>query len=434
MQLGVNRASKYIEIRSCRVCGNANLTPILNLGVQALTGVFPKHLSEAVPQAPLELIKCTPRAHETVCGLVQLRHSCDPTAMYGANYGYRSGLNDSMVAHLRSKAQRIKSEIDLRAGDLVLDIGSNDSTFLQALWEPGLTAVGIDPTGRKFESYYPSHIQLVPDFFSRDIFQKKFPDRKARVITSFSMFYDLERPFDFLEEVEAVLDDDGVWVFEQSYLPLMIERNSYDTICHEHLEYYALGQILFMVERAGLRIIDVEVNDVNGGSFSLVVAKQKSRYSVNALAIDELLRTEAELGLDGIAIFEKFCERVTAHRDQVRQFLQEAANRKEKILGYGASTKGNVLLQYCNIGPKDLPYIADVNPDKFGSYTPGTQIPIISEQEARRHDPDAFLVLPWHFRDHILRREADFLSSGHKLVFPLPEFEVISDVVNSHHK
>jgi NDP-4-keto-2,6-dideoxyhexose 3-C-methyltransferase len=418
--------AQYSEISKCRACENTNLVTVLNLGLQALTGVFPKALAEDVPKAPLELVKCSSRDGTSKCGLVQLRHSCKPQDMYGANYGYRSGLNSSMVMHLKRKAEQIKQLIALSPGDFVIDIGSNDSTFLQAMFEPGVTAVGIDPTGNRFRSYYPEHIQLIPDFFSAERFLTEYRGQRAKVVTSFSMFYDLEDPINFMRDVASILSDDGIWVFEQSYLPLMLERTAYDTICHEHLEYYGLRQILYMAGRAGLRIIDVETNDINGGSFSVVAAKDASSHVTNQAAVERLQGAETELGLESLNVFEQFSGRISNHRADLRRFLDDSRDRKLRVMGYGASTKGNVILQYCGITVQDIPYIAEVNEDKFGAFTPGTKIPIISEQEARRLSPDAFLVLPWHFRDHILRRERHFIESGHSIVFPLPTVEVVA--------
>lgn len=421
-----NKKGSYTQIERCRICGNSNLMQVLDLGMQALTGVFPKSFEEDVPKSPLELVKCRAVEGSNACGLVQLRHSYSVGEMYGDNYGYRSGLNASMVAHLHGKARRIKEVIQPGAGDLVLDIGSNDATFLRVMRGEGVTAVGMDPSGPKFLSYYPSDITLIPEFFSADSFHAAFKGRRASVITSFAMFYDLEDPVSFMRDIEDVLADDGIWVFEQSYLPLMLARNAYDTVCHEHLEYYALSQVLFMAEQAGLKILDVETNDVNGGSFSVVAAKRKTKHPAKGEAIERLQREEADLGIESLRVFEEFEQRVAFQRRELTQFLSAAREDKVKLFGYGASTKGNVILQYCNVTIAEIPCIADVNQDKFGAFTPGTKIPIVSEEEARRRCPDAWLVLPWHFRPGILKREEPFLNAGHKIVFPLPKLDVVS--------
>lgn len=414
----------YTTIARCRLCGNPDLDPVIDLGAQALTGVFPRDPQTSVPVGPLELVKCHATESGT-CGLVQLRHSFQPAAMYGENYGYRSGLNESMVNHLNGIAQEAKDLAEISSGDLVLDIGSNDGTFLRALAAPGVDLAGMDPTGLKFRHYYPSNAHLIPAFFSAERFRKEFGQRSPRLVTSIAMFYDLESPLEFARDVFDVLADDGIWIFEQSYLPLMMARTSYDTICHEHLEYYALKQVRWIADRVGFQILDVEVNDVNGGSFRVAVAKSGHRHSPNERAIADLISKENE-GFSDEGIYNRFVERVLRHRDDLRAFLHDARKRGETILGYGASTKGNVTLQFCGLGPGDIPCISEVNPDKFGAFTPGTLIPIVPEREARAMKPDAFLVLPWHFRDGIVNRERDFLAHGGKLIFPLPEIEVVA--------
>ncbi len=415
----------YKEISQCRICGNSNLVSILNLGNQTLTGVFPKSKDEVVTSGPLELVKCHGGENENFCGLVQLKHSYRMEELYGENYGYRSGLNQSMVTHLHSKADNILKRISVLPGDLVIDIGSNDSTLLQAYPNNGIILLGIDPTGNKFKQHYPEHIQLMPDFFSAAAVNTAYGTKKAKIITSIAMVYDLEDPIDFMEQVHEVLADDGIWVFEQSYLPTMLEMNAYDTVCHEHLEYYCHKQIKWLTDRTGFKIVDCELNSVNGGSFSVTVAKANSPYPENTLLINQLLHEEDSRGLGTLEPYREFNRRVFNHREELCRFLQKTISDNKKILGYGASTKGNVILQFCQLTEKDIPFIAEVNTDKFGRYTPGTHIPIISEAEAKAMKPDYFMVLPWHFKKSIVDREKAYLKSGGKLFFPLPFLEVI---------
>src|SRR6185437_3295094 len=414
----------YREIHTCRICGNPKLDPILNLGVQALTGVFPKAIDQPVEHAPLELVKCRTGQKEDTCGLVQLRHSFAPEQLYGDTYGYRSGLNQSMVRHLRKKAELIRKLVPIEAGDLVLDIGSNDGTLLAAMDKPGVELVGMDPSASKFASFYPPHARRVPDFFSAERFSREANGRRAKVVTSIAMFYDLESPLQFMREVYEVLADDGIWVFEQSYLPQMLAMNSYDTVCHEHLEYYALRQILWMANKVGFEVADLEFNSVNGGSFSLAAGKKKMARPASS-ALDNAIREERDRALDSARPYQEFADRVRRHRDALLEQLQAMHKSGLRVIGYGASTKGNVVLQFCGIKGDLLPFIAEVNPDKFGAYTPGTLIPIISESEARAMRPDAFLVLPWHFRENIVEREKAFIQSVEKLLFPLPTIELI---------
>jgi len=401
------------------------LAPILNLGEQHLTGIFPKTEDRKLDSGPLELVKCEETEANNSCGLLQLKQSYDSNDIYGMDYGYRSGLNQSMVKHLKYRMDDIRKRVSLSLDDIVLDIGSNDGTFLKAFGENSATLVGMDPTGKKFKEYYPDYVQLIPDFLSADSFRRTFGDKKAKVITSIAMFYDLEDPLSFMQQVHDILADDGIWVAEQSYMPLMMERNAYDTICHEHLEYYRLKQLKWMADKIGFKIIDIELNDVNGGSFCVTAAKTNSRYPENTKLINELMDEEKAKALDTRAPYQEFRQRVYQHRDDLNNFIRQTKSENKKIIGYGASTKGNVVLQFCGLTRNDIPYIAEVNEDKFGSFTPGTRIPIISEDEARKMNPDYFLVLPWHFKENILSREKAYLESGGKFLFPLPTIEVV---------
>ncbi|CAM8349101.1 class I SAM-dependent methyltransferase [Candidatus Methylopumilus universalis] len=408
----------YKKVEKCRICGNHNLVGILDLGKQMLTGVFPKSKDDEVTVGPLKLVKCY---GDNACGLVQMEHSYDLGEMYGDNYGYRSGLNASMVAHLKAKVKRILSKKQLKPGDLVIDIGSNDSTTLQAYPAIDLNLVGIDPTGKKFKSFYPSHIKLIPDFFSSNLVKQSFPNQKAKVVTSFSMFYDLEAPLDFMREVYEILDDNGIWVFEQSYMPTMLETNSYDTVCHEHLEFYALKQIQWMANNVGFKIIDVEFNDINGGSFSITIKKANSDQSI-IHEIQMILDAETDLGLDTLKPFAQFEERVKQTRNNLLKFISEVKGSGKTIAALGASTKGNVLLQYCGITTNEVSCVGEVNTEKFGCFTPGSWLPIISEDDLLSQNPDYLIVLPWHFKSFFVGQEK---FKNTTLVFPLPSLELV---------
>lgn len=409
----------YKKIEKCRICSNENLTCVLDLGQQMLTGVFPSSKEMKVTSGPLRLVKCV--GAESVCGLLQLEHSYDLGEMYGDNYGYRSGLNASMVSHLHAKVQKILGQIDLKKGDLIIDIGSNDSTTLQAYPTGDLNLVGIDPTGIKFHSYYPPHIQLIPDFFSSELVKKQFPEMKAKVVTSFSIFYDLEDPVSFMQQVYDVLANDGIWVFEQSYMPTMLAMNSYDTVCHEHLEFYSLRQIKWMTDRVGFKILDVEFNTVNGGSFSVSVSKSQGDLTVTA-EVQNVLDTEKAMQLDTLIPYQKFADRVVKTRDDLLKFIEKSSFDGKTVAVLGASTKGNVLLQFCGLTGKEIDSVGEVNPEKFGCYTPGSWIPIISEKELLTKKPDYLIILPWHFRDFFVANK-NFV--GMTLIFPLPNLELV---------
>lgn len=386
------------RIGECRACGG-ELQEVLELGEFALCGHFPK-LGETSPKEPMGLSHCG------TCDLVQMHYSYD-REFFGENYGYRSGLNASMVQHLSVLALEARTRIALEPADTVLDIGGNDGTLLASL-PSGLRKVLIDPTAGKWD-IDPS-IEVIPEFFTGQC-------DKARLVFSISMFYDLEDPVGFARNVASVLADDGLWVLEQSYLHTMLKRTAFDTICHEHLEYYSLKALEFIMDRAGLEVVHVALNDCNGGSIRLTVA-HKGAYKKSTIKLIEE---------DAPKKFHKFQLRMEGMREHLLEELKQAG----RVLGYGASTKGNTLLQWCGIGRNELGGVVDVNPDKWWKTT-ATGITIMPEKWAGMFRPDAYLVLPWHFKDFIVQKEQEFLKSGGKLIFPLPTVQIHADSLDAH--
>lgn len=402
---------KFYAISKCRVCGNEELETVLDLGNQYLSGIFPKELDRGMYRGPLKLVKC-----KDGCGHVQLEHTFDLPTMYGEEYGYRSGLNGSMIKHLRGKANAIIADTDLTAGDIVIDIAGNDGTFL-GFFPQYLQLTAIDPTATKFCSYYKPNVNYIPDFFSAHVYKQRFGNQKAKVVTSFSMFYDLEDPCGFAKQVREIIDDNGIWVLEQSYLPEMMATNSFDTVCHEHLSYYSMKQLKYIMDESGFKIVDFEFNDVNGGSVSVVVAPYTSGREECTTKLTSVLAREAE-GED----WETFVGNIQKNKDEFYALLKSLKEQGLKIAGLGASTKGNVTLQTWEVGPDDIEVIGDVNPDKDGSYTPGTWIPIKNEEDVL-DEYDVFVVLPWHFKKFFVGSPK---FEGKKLLFPLPTPEIVS--------
>jgi NDP-4-keto-2,6-dideoxyhexose 3-C-methyltransferase len=407
----------FKSINKCRVCGNGNLVTVLELGEQVLTGVFPKSIDTQITRGPLTLVKCVGSGQ---CGLLQLGHTYPMDEIYGENYGYRSGLNPSMVDHLKSKVEKIKSLGIIEKQDFIVDIGSNDATTLKHYALDDCNLVGIDPTANKFKEYYTDNIQLIPDFFSAADYLAISNGQKAKVITTFSMFYDLDNPLAFMREIADILEDDGVWVFEQSYMPLMLTTNSYDTVCHEHLEYYSLSQIMWMTEHVGMKIIDVELNNVNGGSFSVIAQKTIGNMSATT-SVQKVIDSEISQSLDDLQIYVDFALRVTESKNTLLNFFENAKCNGRTVSALGASTKGNVILQYCDIDPSMIESIGEVNSDKYGAFTPGTNIPIVNEEIIIARRPDYVIVLPWHFRKYF---ESQRKYSELNLVYPLPKLSV----------
>ena len=405
------------EITRCRICGSSELIKVISLGNQALTGVFPKIGEKDPAIGPLELIRCAE------CTLVQLRHSFSPEAMYGDNYGYRSGLNASMVQHLESKISKLAAKFGVGSQSIVLDIGSNDGTSCNKWLTYTNQVVGMDPTANKFASFYDKKVKFVSDFFSSKRFLEH--SEKADIITSIAMFYDLDDPVHFAEEIYQSLSENGVWHLEQSYLPSMLAANAYDTICHEHVEYYSLTSLNEIFTRANLTIVEVALNDVNGGSIAVTVAKNTNTKYQTPEYLSWLLKEEQyDLYENASTKLSELHKRVEHHKESLNNLLVKL--RKEgEIWGLGASTKGNVLLQYCEIGENLITAIADVNPDKMNRVTPGTRIPIKSEADWEKALPRYSLVLPWHFKRTFLSRSDKYSLGGGQLIFPLPRIEVL---------
>lgn len=403
------------KLTKCRACESEELVKVVELGVQNLTGVFPL-INEPDPMSgPLNLIFCSN------CTLVQLEHSFPSDLMYGDNYGYRSGLNSTMVHHLEKKSKSIlrKFKIDKKA--TVIDIGSNDGTLLNSLLGKIENLVGIDPSASKFLEYYDSSITVIPEFFSAEAI--KSLGLTADLVFSIAMFYDLDNPVKFAKEVSEILSDNGIWHLEQSYILTMLETTSFDTICHEHLEYYSLSSLQYIFDKANLKIIDVELNDVNGGSISVTVAKKNSIHVPTSM-VAWLESYEKSIFNNPIENLIEFNNKIKVFKENLINLLRLLKKENKIIYGLGASTKGNVLLQYCGIGPELLTKVIDVNPFKFGRKTPGTSIEIVSEEVFKSEKIDYCLVLPWHFKNNLLTRSAEFLESGGKIIFPLPNITI----------
>jgi len=407
-----------MKILNCRSCHSNNLKQVMDLGSQYLTGIFPKKKNSKVSKGRLSLALCEN------CKLLQLENSFNNEEMYGENYGYMSSLNQSMSNHLKNKALNLKKIVKLDIDDIVIDIGSNDGTFL-SYFEKKFQLIGVDPTIKKFKRNYRKDIKTVSDFFSYDIIRKYLGKKRAKLITSIACFYDLLNPIKFVEDIYQSLDDNGVWHFEQSYMPSMIKNMSYDTICHEHLEYYSLKSVKYILDKVGFKINNIELNSINGGSFALTVSKKNSSHSLNSKMINWLLHKEDLFKFNDVKTIKEFSINAKKQKILLRNLINNLLDMNKNVLGYGASTKGNVILQYCKINSSMIPYIGDVNSFKYNKFTPGTNIKIISEEKLKSLKPDYLLVLPWHFRDFIINKEKNFLNNGGHFIFPLPDIEII---------
>jgi len=411
--------------KTCRVCGSSALTPVINLGEQHLQGSFVKPGKEEPPlrKIALSLVRCDPTKDEKACGLLQMEHTVPPEVLYSA-YWYRSGTNQTMRNHLQEITEEAASLIG-KSNARVLDIGCNDGTLLKC-YPQDFIKFGVDPSDVAQE--ITGDITAIQDIFPSEELTKVLQGEKFDIITSIAMFYDLEDPVSFCKEIKKTLAPDGLWVFEMSYMPSMLKMNSYDTICHEHLEYYSLAVLEYILKQAELKIVDAVLNDINGGSIRCY-ATHLDNFAFKkqeALTRIKLLRqAEFDMELDTDKPYKNFQDRINVHKEQLVSLLKMLKKEGKSIHIYGASTKGNTILQWCGIDNRIIDVAAERNPDKYGAYTLGTDIPIVSEADSRAMKPDYYLVLPWHFKEEFLKREQETLNSGVGLIFPLPNVEII---------
>jgi SAM-dependent methyltransferase len=415
---------------TCRACGSRSLSSVLDLGKSYIAGLFlssdQRHRSG--PPMPLELVRCDADVQSGACGLVQLRHTVPPEAMY-TSYWYRSGINRTMTENLHGIAAQANAAIGgLQPDDLVVDVGCNDGTLLDAYREfaPRSQLLGIDPSDVTRYALGKGHTVL-KNFFTAEKLLSATSGAKARIITSIAMFYDLESPALFVKDIAESLAPDGVWISEFAYLPAMLASTAFDGICHEHLEYYSLSVFERLLPHAGLELLRADVNDVNGGSVRCVVGHRGARAPQrdSQAELVRLRDEERAMQLDTGAPYWDFAERAGRVRSELRALLQSLKDAGKVVHGYGASTKGNTILQYVGLDSSVIPCIADRNTDKWGLETVGTHIPIVSEAESRQLGPDYYLTFPWHFLPEFIEREADFLRNGGKFVVPFPRPRIV---------
>lgn len=417
-----------IHRKTCRVCRSTELTKVISLNDQYLQGSFVKSGKEKPParKIPMDLLRCDPTKNEKGCGLLQMQHSVPPEILY-SSYWYRSGTNHTMRQHLMAIAEDAEKLVQVRDAT-VLDIGCNDGTLLNS-YSKNFKKYGIDPSDLTNEILDAKDLIIIKDFFPSEELVNILQGKKLDIITSIAMFYDLEDPIHFAKKIKSILAPDGIWIFEMSYMPTMLKMNSYDTICHEHLEYYSLAVIEYILRHAGMKIFNVTQNNINGGSIRCYAThlesfRFKSEYFTHNIQC--MRQQEFELELDIDKPYKNFQERINHHKKELIILLKKLKETGKKIHIYGASTKGNTILQWCGIDNRLIDYAAERNPDKVGAYTLGTTIPIISEVDSRALAPDYYLVLPWHFKKEFIEREQKILNSGTRFIFPLPNIEILN--------
>lgn len=395
---------------TCRLCGSPELNDVFSLGEQYVNDFVPKDRVGKGLKAPLDMVMCGK------CSLLQLRHTAPQELLYSRFYWYRSGVTDTMKKALRDITAQVEIMADLKPGDVVLDIGANDGTMLATYSVPGIKRVGCEPADNLIESMKKNVDYVMHDFWNYDRYMelaKQWGFGKAKVITAIGMFYDLEDPNAFIRDARMALADDGIFVAQLMCLAPMIEKNDLGNICHEHLEYYSLDSLKYLFETNGLEMFKIEENEINGGSYRIFAR----HYKAAGIKFDERFSIEDIM---------KFAARIRENRDKCVSFIKKEVADGKKVYVYGASTKGNCILQYYGLDSSLITAAAERSPEKWGKYTIGSWIPIVSEEEARKARPDYFLVLPWAFFGEFYEREKEWRSKGGKFIVPLPEFRVVS--------
>lgn len=402
------------SIKKCRSCGNKKLTTVLALGEQCLSDFINSNRKPL--RYPLTLVLCEE------CKLVQLKHTVSQSRLYTERYGYKSGINETMQKELQEIVQRAQRQIICNHGKyVVIDIGANDGTLLKN-YPQGIFKIAVEPIS-KFakECKKYSHI-VINDFFNYKSYFKKAGEKKAHIVTVISCFYDMEDPNQFIEDCKKILDEHGVLVIQQNYLVGMLNFNAFDNIVHEHLEYYSLLSLENLLQKHNLEVFDVELSDINGGSFRTYISHKSTR--VISSTVTDLRKKEKKLKIHKKDIYEKFAKRVVNSKERLRVLIKKLIMQNKKIYVYGASTRGNTILQYFELDRNVISAAVERNSEKWGKKISSVGIPIISEEQARKEMPDYMLVLPWFFKEEFLEREKKYLQSGGHFIFPLPKLEI----------
>jgi SAM-dependent methyltransferase len=411
-------------IESCRVCGNKELIPCIDIGEQYLSSIFPDNLNyrDELKKSSLNILQCL-KTSDAECGSLQLAYNYDLSEMY-KHYPYTSSSNSSMKKILEDVAKSGKDLNNLRPGDTILDIGCNDGTLFSFFEKDDLNLVGIDPAQNIESAVNSEKFVRVKDFFTAENFNK-VSKNKAKIAFSVAMFYHLHNPVEFCNEIESILDDDGVAIIQMAYLPAMIKTNMYDNIVHEHAGYYGTQHMKWILEKANLELFDAELNDVYGGSFR-VFAKKKGNTKFNKTEqLERILKGELKEGIFKKSTYSGFMNRINKTKEDLTNLIQEIKEEGKNIWIYGASTKGNTIMQFCGIGPESIEAAADSNPFKFGKYMVGSDIPIVDEKKLREKRPDYLLALPYSFVEGFKQREKELVDSGTKFIVPLPEVKIV---------
>ena len=406
------------KITKCRVCKSSNLVDLYSLGNQYINNFIKKDDLHKCIKAPLTMVFCNK------CTLVQLKHNAPQELLYSGYYWYRSGVTSTMKIALKDIVKDIYKKIKLSKNDIVLDLGSNDGTLLRAYKRKNLITVGFEPAKNLLKEGKKGIDYFFNDFWDFKIFQNKFK-RKAKVITAIGMFYDMEDPNKFINDASKALDKNGIFVAQLMCLKNMLDSNDVGNICHEHLEYYSLKSLDYLFNKNNMEIFDISINNINGGSYRIYARNIDSKVDFKGSKIRLNKIRKIEKNINNISIHKNFYNRIVENKKKCINFINKELKKGKKIWIYGASTKGNVILQFYELSKKQIISAAERSPWKWGKYTVGSMIKCVSEVEARKAQPDYFLVLPYAFFDEFYNREKKWRARGGKFIVPIPKFKVI---------
>ena len=400
---------KNKKINHCLLCKNRKIKKIFSLGNLFVSNfVNKKNIMKGI-KAPLNLLYCSK------CSLIQLSHIAPQEIMYRRFYWYRSGVTKIMRTGLKNIFTESLKKVKLNKNDVVLDIGANDGTLLKYYKNRKIKTISCEPAKNFTKILKKNSHFLINNFWKKKELDKilfKFKLEKPKIITAIGMFYDLEDPNKFIKDAADSLHDDGIFIAQLMCLKTMIQKNDLGNICHEHIEFYSLKSLKFLFEKNGLEIFKIEENDINGGSYRIYCRK----YTKGSIK----LKNENVLQMMKI-----FIKRAKKNKNITMNFIKRKLKQRKKIFLYGASTKGNTVLQYYGINNKIVPFASERSPEKCGKYTIGTGIKIISEKVARKLNPDYFFVTPWGFIKEFIKREKIWLKNGGKFIVPFPKFRLI---------
>ena len=404
----------YTKIKCCRISEDTNLVNVAKIGPLTLTGTFLKRKNDKIQKTPVDLV------FSRKSYLLQLKHNYNQSLLFGNNYGYRSSLNKSMKLHLKQKSELLTKKLNLKKSDKILDIGSNDGTFLN-YFAKNTFRYGVDPTAKKFKKYYDNDIKVKVSLFKKNLFNKEI---KFKLITSIAMFYDLSDPKKFCKIVGEYLEPNGIFHIEIAYLPDILKKFSFDTFCQEHLTYYSFLSFKYLIDQTPFKIIDFSRNSINGGSISFNLAFKDSKWIPKQKKIDQILFNEKKNKIHKSVTYKNYFKKILSNSKKINNLLQNLKNKNNKIYAFGASTKGNVILQMCKLNDKIISGIYDVNPFKFGRFTPGSKIIIKNEKEIFRDKPDYIFLLIWHFKKTLKNKIGKMKLYNFKYIWPFPKLKI----------